>query len=125
MRAPLVLYSTNTWLAYQIAERYYRGEHYVWCTPFFNGRSDKGDAGFVPPASCPSEIYRCLHAESRAGDRHSTKIQQNREGIVRGAEEKRDAGAISEDEKTEIESIVEMAAIRDFEPLLYVVSSRA
>lgn len=31
--APLVLYSTNTWLAYTVAERFYGGEHYVWCTP--------------------------------------------------------------------------------------------
>jgi hypothetical protein len=28
---PLVLYSTNTWLAYAISERYYRGLHYAWC----------------------------------------------------------------------------------------------
>jgi hypothetical protein len=63
MRRPLILYSTNTWLAFNIAERYYRGRHYIWCTPFFNGRSDKGEAEFVPPTSCPWEIYRSLYGE--------------------------------------------------------------
>jgi hypothetical protein len=120
MRTPLVLYSINTWLAFQIGERYYHREHYVWCTPFFNGRSDKGDAGFVPPTSCPSEIYRSLHGEWRAGDRHSAKIEQNRNGILRGVEAKRDTGVISENEKRDIVSIVERAEVRDFEPLIYV-----
>jgi hypothetical protein len=121
MRAPLILYSTNTWLAFHIAERYYRGEHYVWCTPFFNDRSDKGDSGFVAPTSCPSEIYRSLYREWRAGDRHSIKIEHNRNGILRGVKTKREAGAISEDQKKDIVAIVERAEVRDFEPLVYVM----
>ena len=121
MRRPLILYSTNTWLAFNIAERYYRGRHYIWCTPFFNGRSDKGEAGFVPPTSCPWEIYRSLYGEWRAGDRHSTKIEQNRDGILRGAKANRNAGVISEDQESEIAFIVRDAEIRDFEPLVYVM----
>jgi hypothetical protein len=121
MPAPLVLYSTNTWLAFQIAEQYYGREHYVWCTPFFNGRSDKGDAGFVPPSSCPGEIYRSLYHEWRAGDRHSAKVEQNRNGILRGAQVKRSGGIISENQERDIASAVELADIRDFEPLIYVI----
>jgi len=121
MRRPLILYSTNTWLAFHIAERYYRSEHDVWCTPFFNGRSDSNDAGFVPPTSCPWEVYRSLHGECRAGDRHSVKIGQNRSGILRGAKAKREAGIIEERQEEEIASIVERAETRDFEPLVYVI----
>ena len=121
MRRPLSLYSTNTWLAFNIAERYYKGRHYIWCTPFFNGRSDKGEAGFVPPTSCPWEIYRSLYSEWRAGDRHSAKIAQNRSAILRGARANRIAGVISERRETEISSIVRDAEIRDFEPLVYVI----
>jgi len=122
MRRPLVLYSTNTWLAFNIAERYYRGRHYIWCTPFFNGRSDKGEAGFVPPTSCPWEIYRFLYLEWRAGDRHSAKIGQNREGILRGAQANRNAAVISEAQESEIASIAQGAEIRDFEPMVYVMA---
>ncbi len=39
MSAPLILYSTNTWLAYKIAERFYGDMHYVWCAPFFDSES--------------------------------------------------------------------------------------
>lgn len=121
MAAPLILYSTNTSLAFHIAERYYQRKHFVWCTPFFNGRSDKGDAGFVPPTSCPGDIYRSLYREWRAGDRHSTKIEQNKNGILRGAKARRNAGAIPEDHEQEISAIVERAHIADFEPLVYVI----
>ena len=121
MRRPLILYSTNTWLAFNIAERHYRGRHYIWCTPFFNGCSDKGEAGFVPPTSCPWEIYRSLYGEWRAGDRHSMKIAQNQDGILRGVQANRSSGVISERREREIASIVERADIRDFEPLVYVV----
>ena len=124
MPDPLVLYSTNTWLAFNIAERYYRGDHYVWCTPFFNGRSDKGGAGFVPPTSCPAEIYRSLYGECRAGDRHSARIEQNRQGIIWGAEAKWNAGIISDDRQEEIASVVERAEVRDFEPIIYVMPYR-
>jgi|GEM_PF-5439362 len=39
MGDPLLLYSTNTWLTYVIGERFYRDEHYVWCTPDFDARA--------------------------------------------------------------------------------------
>ena len=47
-----ILYSTNTWIAYMIAERFYRRHHYVWCTPYFdprqNGRDFRGSANVEP-----------------------------------------------------------------------------
>jgi hypothetical protein len=36
MADPLILYSVNSWLAYIINERYYGGEHFVWCAPVFD-----------------------------------------------------------------------------------------
>lgn len=119
MRTPLVLYSTNTPLAFHVAEQYYRGKHYVWRTPYFNGRSDKGDSGFVPPTSCPSEIYRSLYGEWRAGDRISAKIEQNRKGIMEGAKAKSEA--ISLKQEQEIGTVVKLAQIQDFEPVVYVM----
>ncbi len=36
-KPPLVLYSANTLLAYKINETFYKGLHYVWCNPVFDG----------------------------------------------------------------------------------------
>ena len=119
-RAPLVLYSTNTWLAYDIAELFFGGEHYVWCTPHFSPRSAPPYAS-VPPTSCPSALYRSLAAEVRAGDRHSLKIRDNRTGILRGVEARRQDGMIDERDLEEIKEMVKGASVADFRPLLYVI----
>jgi hypothetical protein len=50
---PIVLYSTSTWLAYAIAEQYYAGDHYVWCTPHFDPSSVPPISYSVPPSSSP------------------------------------------------------------------------
>jgi len=120
MARPLLLYSTNTWLAYTIAETYYQGEHYVWCTPFFSPRSAPGYAN-VPPTSCPSSIYHALREEVAAGDRHSTKVKENRTGIIKGANVKKAARLIDVAQEQEIIDIVNSAETRDFRPLLYLI----
>lgn len=121
-RLPILLYSTNSWLAYSIAEAFYGGEHYVWCSPYFSPRSAPPYAN-VPPTSSPSAIYRALAAEVRAGDRHSAKIRDNRLGIARGAGAKREDGTLDSRQESEILEIVQSAEIRDFRPLLYVIPS--
>jgi hypothetical protein len=121
MAVPIVLYSANSWLAYAIAERYFNGEHHVWCTPAFDARSPYARDWHVPPTSSPFEIYKSLAEEVRRGDRHSAKIAQNRIGIARGANVRRGAGLITEVEEKEIASIVDAAETADFRPLIYVI----
>jgi len=120
---PILLYSTNTWLAYWIAEYYYGAEHFVWCTPFFSPRQAPAYAN-VSPTSCPSAIYHALDQEVRAGDRHSPRIRDNRIGLVNGAQRKRADGIIDEEQESEIVSIVNGAESRDFHPLLYVIPNQ-
>lgn len=117
---PVLLYSTNTWLAYWIAECYYGGEHFVWCSPFFSPRQAPAYAN-VSPTSCPSAIYHALDQEVRAGDRHSAKIRENRLGLVNGAQRKRTDGVIDQLQEREIVDIVNGAETRDFRPLLYLI----
>jgi len=121
MSDPLILYSANTWLSYAIAERYYNGEHYVWCTPAFDGGSPHAAAWHVPPTSSPFEIYKGLFEEVRRGDRHSAAIARNKVGILRGASVKRGAGTITDSQEKEIASILDSAETRDFRPLIYVI----
>jgi hypothetical protein len=116
-----ILYSTNTWLAYMIAQRYYKSEHYVWCTPFFDPRRSGGRDAAVPPTSSPFEVYCSLAEEVARRDRHSRKIEENRVGILRGANAKKQAGVIDEVQEKDIVSIVDQAEIPDFRPLMYVI----
>jgi hypothetical protein len=122
---PLVLYSANTWLAYIVAEHFYGGEHYVWCTPDFGTQTQAAIDQVAPPSSSPAEIYRSLHEDSRRGDRHSAKVNENKAGILRGAAIKRAGGVISDSQQHEIGSILEQASGRDFRPLLYVIPFHA
>ena len=121
MPDPLILYSTNTWLAYRIAQQYYGGTHYVWCTPYFDSRSLSGYDVYVPPTSSPSEIYHALHEEVRRGDQHSAKIKENKIGILKGATYKRESRVITEEDERDIAAIVDLAETRDFRPLLYII----
>jgi hypothetical protein len=115
-----VLYSTNTWIAYMIAEQFYRRHHYVWCTPYFDPRQSGRDSA-VPPTSSPFEMYRALFEETSRGERHSSKIEQNRVGILRGARAKRRARVITANHEKQIAAIVQAAQPSDFRPLLYVI----
>lgn len=119
--ASLLLYSTNTWLAYKVAQMYYNDEHYVWCAPYFDAKSLPVHDAANPPTSDPCEIYHSLAAEVRAGDRHSVKIRENKVGILKGATFKRNAGVINEQQEKDIAAIVERAETRDFKPLLYII----
>lgn len=122
---PLVLYSTNTWLAYSIAQRYYKESHYVWCAPVFDATTFPRFATAIPPTSSPSEIYRNLSQEVNRGDRHSDKIKQNKIGIIRGASIRKTNGQITDEIEKDIVAIVNSAETRDFRPLLYVIPFRS
>ena len=120
-KEPLVLYSTNSWLAYAISERYYGQQHYVWCTPFFDPGTMPSLDYSVPPSSSPAEIYRGLLEDIRRRDRHSAKIDANKAGILRGAQSKLSNGDIVEQEASEIGSVVGEADASDFTPLVFVI----
>jgi hypothetical protein len=119
MADPLVLYSTNTWLAFVLAERYFRRMHWVWCSPFF--RPDPSYPGGMPPSAIPGEIYDRLWDDVSRGDRHSGWIAKNRTGLIKAAETKEADGVITARRKAEILSVVNNAALQDFKPLVYVI----
>lgn len=118
---PLLLYSTNTWLAYLISQTYYREEHFVWCSPYFNSFTVPASDHTVPPSSTPGKIYSLLYDEVLYGDLHSDKIKHNKAGILRGANYKRAAGVITEEQKLEIYAVVKKAQVSDFRPIIFVI----
>ena len=121
MADPLILYSTNSLLAYNIAKTYYGDRHFVWCTPYFDGAPIHGRGYTVPPSSSPAEIYRTYLRDIDARDGHSDKIKGNRLGLLRGAEVMRETGFISPGKFREIAEIVRLAEFGDFKPLIYVI----
>jgi hypothetical protein len=116
-----ILYSTNTWLAYNISRQFYRDLHYVWCSPVFDHRCRPFTHATPPPTSCPADMYFRLLAEVSRRDKHSAKIAENRLGIVKGAATRRAQNVITDSEVSEIAAIVEEASAEDFHPLLYVI----
>lgn len=120
MKEPLLLYSASTWLAYAIAERYYGGVHFAWCSPVYNGSSAEPHVN-IPPSSSPAEIYRSLAREVDRGERHSDSIANNRRGIKKGADAKLGASVITDAEHASIMGTLEHAEVRDFRPVLYVI----
>ncbi|MBI1927909.1 hypothetical protein HYR99_27170 [Candidatus Poribacteria bacterium] len=121
MSNPLILYSTNTRLAYLISKRYYGEVYYLWCTPYFDSKSLPEHDYTIPPTSSPSEIYHSLYQEVIRGDRHSAKIRENKGGILEGADAKKKTGVITQQQEAEIIQTVEKAEILDFKPLLYII----
>lgn len=118
----LVYYSTNTKLAFELSERYYKHIHFVWCTPFFGAAGADPTLPYtVPPSSSPKEIYQSLMKEVAAGDLHSAKIEGNRVGLRTGASVKRAADVITAAQESEINSIIDVVSIQYFRPLLYVI----
>lgn len=116
-----ILYSTNTLLAYRIAQKYYRGIHYVWCAPYFNRWSIPTDEYLNPPSASPAEIYKNLLEVTAEGDRHSSLIAGNKSGIRHGAIKKREAGVIDDRQLQEINWIVNEAQVADFSPLVFII----
>lgn len=117
-----LLYSTNTYLAYQISHNYFGDTHYVYCTSDFGCPGLTSRLESNPATSSPFKIYWDLQTAVNDGDRHNAKIASNRIGLREGANAMFAAGIISEAQRDEILAIVERAETRDFKPLIYIMA---
>jgi hypothetical protein len=54
-------------------------------------------------------------------DHHSSKIEQNKAGIIKGANIKKSKGIITKSQEDDIVDIVNAAEIEDFRPLIYII----
>lgn len=121
MLSPLLLYATNTLLAYHINQKYYGELHYVWCSAFFGAENVPSPYRPNPPSSSPQEIYDTLLKAVENSDRHSEKIRLNKAGLRRGATFKHGQGGITNTQRLEILDKVRLAQLADFKPLLYLI----
>jgi hypothetical protein len=123
MNNNLLYYSANTRLAYFITEQFYQSTHFVWCAPVFNPmKLDNYDVrSKIPVSSSPFKIYRNLLEDVQTNDKHSTKIEQNRIGLKKGAAIMREKGIIDDNDFARILTIIDKADISEFTPLLYLI----
>lgn len=121
MNSKRIYYSCSTWLSYQICQHYYGQRHYAWCAPFFDADSVFSLPNSIPPSSNPRAIYWSLKRDVDAGDLHSAKIVEVRNGIEKGANIKRAAGIITRSQYREIKRIAKWAHVSDFAPLMFVI----
>ena len=121
MPNPLLLYSTNTLLAYHINQTYYGELHYVWCSAFFGAENIPSPYRPNPPSSSPQGIYEALQEGIENADRHCEKIRLNKSGLRRGATFKEGQEDITNSQRLEILDKVRLAQLADFKPLLYVI----
>ncbi len=108
------LFSIGTFFAYKIDRRYYGNVHYVWCTTNFNDKKQ-------PVTSRPQSICKRFFDQVVSGDRHTKEIEDNKAGILRGAQAKLEAGVIDNNQYSEICQLVNLANYEDFFPVLYII----
>ncbi|MEL7571319.1 MAG: hypothetical protein AAGU14_12260, partial [Eubacteriaceae bacterium] len=117
IKAGTTLYSTGTLLAFKIAQRYYNNIHYVWCSTRFS-------FGFEQPESSnPSIICRNYLTSIATRDNHSSIIENNKLGILKGAAIKRKEGIINDRQELEIRAMTTEASFLDFMPVIYVINA--
>lgn len=113
---PLIYYSVNTFLAYEINQRYYGGKHFVWCSPFFHAPD-----GVNPPSSNPRDLFLFYRKDVLDGDLHSSFIRQNRLGLLSGSKIQLKNKVITKAQAKDIEIIVNSATLNLFRPLIYLI----
>jgi hypothetical protein len=118
-----ILYSTNPWIAHQIAMNYRGGIHYVWCSEEYDPTAAGGmtAAAAIAPSSSPMELYVQLKAACDREDSHSHLIKGYRKTFRRLAAEWLAAGEITGDQRDEIVATVNAPSWRIWRPQVYVI----
>jgi len=119
-----ILFSTNTWLAWTINERFYGGRHFVWVSPFF-APEDAPEEYVVPPSSTPCIIFQRFREDIRGKDLDSAAIRTNRMGLRDGAQKRFAEGLIDEKTRDLIWALVDAAERTEFRPRVYAIPRAA
>jgi hypothetical protein len=122
MTAPLLLYSTNTYLKFLMQDRY-RGEHYVWCSPSFSAQklNKYSLESNTPASSDPASIYLELRdAAIDRPDSHNRRILSQKT-LMSLAVDWYEATHITAQERDEITALADKAPMKEWRPLLFVI----
>lgn len=110
----LLYYSTQTQLAHELAQEYYKGSFYAYVAKSFNPDTN-------PTSSNPKKLYEQLRAIAQEDDGGSDKFRETRDKLRGIAKEKRNRNEITDDDLREIRDTIRRASPRDFIPLIYLI----
>lgn len=112
------LFSTNTYLGYQIARKFYKDIHYAWFTTQFDFGNNQ------PASSNPRSICHDILEAIATNDHHCEKLERIKENILKGAYEKRKIGVINENQELDIRALVDRSydELELLTPVIFVSS---
>lgn len=118
-----ILYSTNPWIATDIAEKYRSGIYFAWVCEHFDSSTTAGSspAALIAESSNPREIYSRLHKDCASEDGHSALIKGYKRTFARLAKGWLGDGTLSEEKYDEIIATVRSTSWKIWRPVLYVI----
>lgn len=118
-----VLYSTNPWYALEIGQKFRKNEYFVWCSEFFDPtKTAAGTASSaIAPSSSPKGIFDTLKSDCDREDCHSRLIGGYKKTFRRLAKEWLADGSLSQDQYSEMVSVVNSNSWKIWRPILYVI----
>lgn len=120
-RPSLFLYSTNVFMKFLIQEQYRGGEHFAWCSEYFDPvKQGAYSAAYgIPVSSSPATLYRRYKEDQ--GDTHSSLINGQKASIKARAIEWFKKDEISQEELEDIIFMVDKNRESDWRPVIYVI----
>lgn len=118
-----ILYSTNSFMAFDICCRYLGGKHYVWCSEVFDPTTQASTAAgsMIGPTSSPAAIARALFAETQYQDRHSGHIKRYQKKFRRLAPIWAARNLITVAQSQEIRDLVGQNSFLIWRPFVYII----
>jgi len=118
-----LLYSTNTFLSYEIGCRYRSNKHFVWCSEVFDPRKQSRNSlvSMVAPTSSPYEIARVLADAVVGEDHHNANIKKYRSLFKRFATIWEADKSITPEAASEIRGMVSQQSFRIWRPYVFII----
>lgn len=118
-----ILYSVNPRIGHDIAMKYRGGNHFVWCSEYYDPMTAAAGtaAAAIAPSSCPKGIFDTLKAECDREERHSALIKHYRKTFRRLAAEWLTDGSLTKAQYDEITATVTATTWLIWRPHLYII----
>jgi hypothetical protein len=118
-----VIYSTNPRFAHDVAMKYRGGNHFVWCSEYYDPTTAPAGsvASAIAPSSSPKGIFDTLKAECDLEENHSALIKNFRKTFRRLATEWLADGSITKSHYDEIIATVKAPSWLIWRPQLYII----
>jgi hypothetical protein len=119
-----ILYSTNPWIAHEIAKKYRGGVHFCWVSEYFDASTaPPGSAGAaIAPSSNPKGIYEMLWDDVRGEDNHSSLIKGYKKTFKRLSLNWLAENSITSAQQKEIVATVCSNSWKIWRPTLYAIA---